>query len=257
MTNKLFEELADRLYETYENKQPIYKEDFDVSIDNATGYRIQKIVTDKKGTEKNDPLKGYKISLTSRETQNLFQSTTPLYGAFTETSISGGSIKLEDMLSSLIELELVFIVKENLSKEDSFQTILEKTTIAPGLEIPDSRFADWFPKLQLGHVIADSAVAGKVVIGTPVEGLTFEQLGTIKGTLTLNGKQIASGSSSEVLGNPLHSVKWLIDELATNGLILEKGMIISSGTFIMPEILKKGTYEAVFEGIGEVVLNVV
>ena len=41
------------------------------------------------------------------------------------------------------------------------------------MEIPYSRFTDWFPKLKLGHVIADSAVAVKIAIGIPVVALTL------------------------------------------------------------------------------------
>src|SRR5690625_6977611 len=75
------------------------------------------------------------------------------------------SSQLDNLHAPLIEIELMFIANEHLTKEDDHASILQKMSIAPGLEIPDSRFTDWFPNLSFGKVIADSAVAGKVIVG--------------------------------------------------------------------------------------------
>lgn len=249
--------MAEVLFAAYESGQPISKENVLEVNDKSMAYGIQERVLSKKAALNKDAHIGYKISLTSKETQKMFNSETPLYGAFTASNIVEETIELDKMISPLIELELVFIVKEELSTEDSLESILQKTLVAPGLEIPDSRFSDWFPKLSLYQVIADSAVAGKVVIGKQTIQPSFNQLSSIKGTLKFNGEIIASGSSWEVLKNPVNAVKWLVDELAAHGQTLKKGAIISSGTFILPMVLEKGKYEAEFEGIGEVVLDVV
>ncbi|ASK63748.1 hydratase [Virgibacillus phasianinus] len=245
------------LYNAYDLKQPISKESVPKNISKTDAYEIQRKVTDKKAKLNKDKLIGYKISLTSEETQELFHSTTPLYGALTQTSLSNGTIKLESMLSPLLEAELMFIANEDLSTQDNAESILQKMRIAPGLEIPDSRFTDWFPNLSFGQVIADSAVAGSVVIGEFVQGLSFEQLGNIHGTLQLDDEIIAEGSSTEVLGNPVHAIEWLIEELAKTGQAIRKGMVISSGTFILPKVLKEGTYHVHYENVGEVSLQVV
>lgn len=258
MTNKVnTRDIAEVLFNAYETGEAISKVNIQEVNEKSTAYGIQQRVTSKKATLNKDPHIGYKISLTSEETQKLFSSETPLYGAFTASNIVEETIELDKMISPLIELELVFIVKEELSTKDSLESILQKTRVSPGLEIPDSRFKDWFPKLSLYQVIADSAVAGKIVIGKSSVQLSLNQLKNIKGTLKFNGETIASGSSEEVLGSPVNAVKWLIDELALHGHTLKKGAIISSGTFILPKILEVGKYKAEFEGIGEVVLNIV
>ncbi|WP_246316573.1 2-keto-4-pentenoate hydratase [Planococcus glaciei] len=250
------QKMADILYDAYIGKQPIAKDLIPASLEKKDAYRIQHALTNKKAAQAKEALAGYKISLTSLETQELFHSDTPLYGALTAPALNSGTILLETMSSPLIEIELIFIVKEELSVEDDNQAILEKTAIAPGIEVPDSRFEDWFPKISLGQVVADSAVAGKIVAGEPVEGLTYEQLDGIKGSLFFNGDEIAADTSSAVLDHPVHAVQWLIAELAAHGRKLEKGMAVSSGTFILPKKLEKGVYTARFEGIGEVALNV-
>ncbi|WP_019413936.1 2-keto-4-pentenoate hydratase [Paenisporosarcina sp. TG20] len=249
--------LVETLYNAFDLKQPISKESIPVDIGKSDAYEIQHLVTDKKFAINKDELIGYKISLTSEKTQVLFNSTTPLYGALTQTSLSDGKIELNKMHSPLIEIECMFLANESLSTEDDEQSILRKTSFAPSIEVPDSRFTNWFPNLSVGQVIADSALAGNVIVGNYVHDLTIEQLGNINAELQLDGKTIALGKSSEVLGNPIHAIKWLIDELAKSGRTIEKGMIISSGTFILPKVLQKGKYEARFKGLGVVSLNVV
>lgn len=249
-------ELADILYEAYTNKQQIPKNRIPALLEKKYAYEIQHALTEMKYTDSNEELVGYKVSLTSKETQDLFKSDTPLYGALTTTALSDGTIHLATMSAPLIEIELVFIAKEDLSVEDDAEAIMRKTMVAPGIEIPDSRFDDWFPKISLGQVIADSAVAGKIVIGEPKEHITYEQLDRIKGSLTLNGDVIAANYSSEVLGHPVNAVKWLVKELENHGLTFKKGMAVSSGTFILPKQLEKGQYEASYEGIGSVRLEV-
>lgn len=247
---------VDILFNAYDLNQPVSKDSVNPDISKSDAYNIQHQVTEKKAHIKKDKLIGYKISLTSEETQQLFHSTTPLYGALTHGSLSNGTIEMDNMLSPLIEIELMFIANEDLTTADDHQSILQKMSIAPGLEIPDSRFTDWFPKVSLGQVIADSAVAGNVVVGTPVEGLTYEQMGNVHAELQLNGEKIAEGPSTEVLNNPVHAIQWLIDELAKSGRKITKGMVISSGTFILPKKLQRGEYKVCFEGVGEVSLVV-
>lgn len=256
MKIKTIQEEVYQLHHAYTKQSPLSKEDLPKGRSIAEAYDIQHKVLNEKVNMENDQHVGYKISLTSEETQQLFQATSPLYGALTETSLTNGVIELDEMLSPLIEIELMFMVNESLLPDDDEEAMLEKVSIAPGIEVPDSRFYDWFPKLSLDQVIADSAVAGKVMFGKPVEGVTTTQLENLSGELRYNGEVIAQGNSSEVLGNPVHAVKWLNEELAKDDRRLEKGMIISSGTFILPKVLQRGTYEVSFEHIGKVSLQV-
>lgn len=250
------QKMADILFDAYVHNKPINKKLVPAFLEKNDAYRVQHALTAKKADHANEPLSGYKISLTSPETQALFNSDTPLYGALTAPAFNDGAITLESLSAPLIEIELIFIATEDLSINDDIQAILEKTKIAPGIEVPDSRFEDWFPKISLGQVIADSAVAGKIIVGEPKDGLTYDQLSNIRGALRLNGKEIAADTSSAVLDHPVHAIKWLIGELGAHGLSLKKGMSVSSGTFILPQQLEKGVYTASFDKIGEVTLQV-
>ncbi|WP_010631676.1 2-keto-4-pentenoate hydratase [Sporolactobacillus vineae] len=248
--------LSGDLYQAYTKNRPLQWEDYAHSdLTPETAYEVQHAFNEKKGEE----VKGYKISLTSKQTQDLFNSDSPLYGQIVASSVlhDGAEVKLADLNEPLLELELEFVAKEDLSADDDENTLLQKTDVAPGMEVPDSRFKNWFPKLPLELVISDSAVCGRVVVGNAAPKPSADELANVKTSVTYNGTELMTGVSSEVLGNPLHALKWLVDRLAKEGKKVKKGTTVSTGTFCLPKQLQKGDYKATFDhGIGSVTLHV-
>ncbi|CAM4342257.1 2-keto-4-pentenoate hydratase [Lacicoccus alkaliphilus] len=244
---------ADELYEAYVEKVPLALGSIGVaSLEEA--YQIQEQVLKMKINDNDEILRGYKVSLTSEETQDIFNHDEPLYGALTNKNLINNA-KYSDYNEPKLEMEIAFLVQENLSIDDSEEDIIRKCLIAPGLEIPDGRYKDWFPNASKYEIVADSAVAGGVTFGQS-DFSTYEKLDDIKGVLTLDGEVIKEGRSSEVMGHPAKAVKWLIGKLHAHGKIVEAGKVISSGTFNLPVELEKGYYEAVYENIGKVSLEV-
>ncbi|MET3683204.1 2-keto-4-pentenoate hydratase [Alkalibacillus flavidus] len=229
----------------------------DVTDDADLGksYTLQEQLVDDFAAQGN-PLKGYKISLTSEETQQLFEADEPLYGALLEDSVVAESVALTDLNEPLIEVELMFLVDETIEPGDDESDVLQKTRIAPGIEIPDSRFEDWFPNLSLNQIVMDRAVAEKVIVGDPVYDLQKADLANVEARVTLNGEHLVTGHSQDVMENPLHAMMWLVDALAKRDKRLEAGMIVSSGTFMLPKPLERGRYEVDFAGIGSVGVDV-
>lgn len=246
--------LTETIYNAYKNVAVLEKSIFPTDIDLEEAYRIQHAFTKAK-KENSETLKGYKISMTSPETQALFDAKEPLYGQMTDKQITNQVSLSEDLLAPLIELELVFAVQEELTADASNEEIVAKTLVAPGLEIPDSRFNDWFPKMPKEQVCADGAVGGKIAFGT-AQAYTYADLDDINGKLLLNDTVLDEGSSATVMGHPVLAVKWLLEKLGEHGLTLEPGMFVSSGTFVLPKPLEAGTYTGEFEGIGSVQFKV-
>lgn len=247
-------DFVETLYNAYKNVVATEKSIFPADIDLEEAYRIQHSFTEAK-KENNESLKGYKISMTSPETQALFDATEPLYGQMTDKQVAGTVSMARDMLSPLVELELVFVIKEELTAASTTEEIVAKTQVAPGLEVPDSRFMDWFPKMPKEQVCADGAVGGKVVFGE-AKDFAYKDLDDINGKLILNGTVLDQGSSNTVMGHPVLAVKWLLEKLGQHDLTLKPGMFVSSGTFVLPKQLEEGEYVGEFEGIGSVQLNV-
>lgn len=202
----------------------------------------------------NEAVKGYKISMTSPETQALFDSSEPVFGPFTERQ-SISELSLADYNIPFAELELVFYVNERLTIEDDAESILSKCTVAPALELPDGRYHDWFPNISKYEVVADCAVAGAIVIGE-ARSADYAELDNITGTLLFNGEEIKRGQSSEVMGHPVNAMHWLIEKLHSQGKQLEAGQFVSSGTFILPVKLEIGKYEGIFEGFGNIDIEI-
>lgn len=244
---------ADKLYEAYVGKAPLALGSIGVeSLEEA--YQIQDRILEMKINDNDETLRGYKISLTSEETQKMFNHDEPLYGALTNRNLVNNA-RYSDYNAPRLEMEIAFLVQEDLSVEDTAEDIIRKCLIAPGLEIPDGRYEDWFPNASKYEIVADSAVAGGMTFGQS-DFSTYEKLDDIKGTLTLDGEMIKEGRSSEVMGHPAKAVKWLVEKLHAHGKIVEAGKVISSGTFNLPVDLEKGYYEAEFENVGTVTLDV-
>ena len=254
------EKFAQALYDAYKSGNPLLESEWEgVVNDDDTAYLVQDRVT----ALKDQPVGGYKVSLTSEETQKMFDSDSPLYGQQVEDHFlkSPAEVKLSDRMAALAEVELGFRAKEDLSPDDSLEDLMKKTTVCGTLEVPDSRFKDWFPNLSKYNVMSDCAVGGLVVYGeesdTDKVFATPEDAAKVHSELYFNGEKKDEGDSSEVLGNPLKSLQWLVAKLASQGKQFKKGQLVSSGTFVLPPKLAAGKWEAKFDhGFGTVELNV-
>ncbi|WP_164214769.1 2-keto-4-pentenoate hydratase [Virgibacillus sp. YIM 98842] len=251
--SKEIEEITENLMTSYKTRKPIDFIRNAYSLDEAASYEVQEAFVRKKCAEYGEEISGYKISMTSPETQALADTNEPAYGTLTTSSMikTKARLNLEEMNAPLAEPELMFVLTDDLSSEADEEEILAKSKIAPGLEIPDSRYEDWFPNFSLVDLICDNAVTGKVVMGEPVDVPNRDDLPEVMMQLFHNGEKQGEGSGAAVLENPVSAVAWLVNKLAGRNKTLKKGMVISSGTFISPIKVKKGTYKAVFSGIGE------
>ena len=96
----------------------------------------------------------------------------------------------------------------------------------------------------------------KGVVGKFVDPLDYDAFANIPLSLVKDGKEIATGLSNEVLGNPIESVKWLNNKLQSQDKQLKKDQIISSETFISPLTLEEGNYTASYGEVGSVDITV-
>lgn len=239
---------VEQLYTAYTTNEPLKRGELEIST-MMEAYEIQDKVLELK-QENGEVLMGYKISLTSQETQNLFESNSPLYGGMTDRTVLK-SISLKNYNMPLLEMELIFLVDEEISPEDTEEDIMRKCRIAPGAEIPDGRYENWFPNVSLHEIIADGAVNGAVIYGE-AEKFEHADIEDIKGILSFEGSRIKEGQSAEVLGHPAKSVQWLAGELEKRNKKLVPGLFISSGTFNLPVNLEAGYYTVEYENVGKV-----
>ncbi|WP_172373289.1 2-keto-4-pentenoate hydratase [Sporosarcina jiandibaonis] len=255
----LVDEIVGRLVNSHETKQPIEFIRHRYTLDEETSYLVQEELINQKCKLHNAEITGYKISMTSAETQAIANTDEPAYGTLLSTHItnSGDAVSLSSLFAPLIEPEIMFVLTEDLSAEADEDEIIRKSKICAGIEIPDARYVDWFPNFSLPDLLCDNTATGLVVLSNQIEPLPFNEFEHIKMELFHNGAKISEGLSSAVLGNPVLSVAWLSRKLAKKNKILKKDMIISSGTFISPLVAKEGTYRVTYSDIGEVEITFV
>ncbi|CDQ40567.1 2-keto-4-pentenoate hydratase [Virgibacillus salexigens] len=252
--SKNIELVAEKILQAYESRIPIDFIRNNHTLDENLAYDVQDQLILKKCKLFNEQIAGYKISMTSPETQALADTHEPAYGTLTSTNLlhHASKLSLAEMNEPLVEPELMFVLTNDLSLGAQEDEIIANSTIAAGLEIPDSRYKNWFPNFNLTDLLCDNGVTGHVVLSSPIDTPNFDRLGTIHMDLYHNGKKINEGLSATVLSNPASSVAWLTSKLAQRNVYLKKGMVISSGTFISPVPVEIGTYNAIFTNIGEV-----
>lgn len=243
---------AQQLYEAYRSNTPLEKGVFEFRTTDEA-YQVQDEVLALKEAH-GEKLQGYKISLTSQETQDLFNTNSPLFGQMTDVTVKE-SVDLSDYNAPLLEAELVFLVQEAVNGSDSDEEVMAKCLVAAGIEVPDARYEDWFPKTTVYEVIADGAVNGAVVY-SQAKQYRYEDLADVEAVLYLNDEEVKRGHSTEVLGHPVNAVKWLAKVLEERGEKLEAGRFVSSGTFFLPEKLQAGNYKVTYGHVGEVSLEV-
>lgn len=254
MTN-VVNEIATKLFQANKTKRPVEFIRHEYTVDEATSYAVQEALINRIREQEKVQIAGYKISMTSAETQAIANTHEPAYGTLLTNNMvkSGETIALSSLFEPLIEPEIMFILKEDLTPEASEEEIIAKVELAAGIEIPDARYIDWFPNFSLADLLCDNTATGLVVVAEPIQtALTGEQLGDINMELFHNAEKISEGHSSAVLDNPVKAVAWLSKKLAAKNKTLKQGMVISSGTFISPLRAEQGTYKVSYSVLGDV-----
>lgn len=251
------QQLADQVFQAYDTQQPIPFLNPEADVDEVLGYQTQDALIDKLKAHNHTEVAGYKVSMTSAETQAYANTHEPAYGTLLKTVLKedGATVQLDKLFAPLIEPELVFVITEDLPAEPNVDDVLNNSQLAPAIEVPDARYEDWFPNFTLGDLLADNTATGLVVVGESVAQLDYETLGNVTMSLKYNGEEIKTGVASEVLGNPVKAVQWLSQKLASHGKALKKGDVISSGTFIPPIKAEQGTYTVDYQGVGSVTVT--
>ncbi|ANZ34287.1 2-keto-4-pentenoate hydratase [Staphylococcus carnosus] len=247
-------EIINTLFKAQQNHEPVEFISKTYEVEEPVAYHIQDELISELKKANNSEVAGYKVSMTSDETQAYADTDEPAYGTILSDKVveSGDTVSFSQLFAPLIEPELVFILTEDLTVDASDEEILKSIKVAPGIEIPDAHYIDWFPNFTLGDLISDNTASGLVAVGEAADPVSYKDFEKITLKLSHNDEEIATGVSSDVLDNPIESLKWLIRKLDTQGKQLHKGEIVSSGTFVPPVPAKEGTYKAEYSYPGAI-----
>ena len=188
---------------------------------------------------------GKKIGCTNKAAQAQLNVNESFFGNMFSKNISKSkcTINSENYFSPFVEPEFSFLMKDELDiikapykPEIVYESI---SAVLPSIELVDSRFKDW-TIVGVKNLIADNAVHAHWIYGEEINNLNSINFNNHSVDLLINGKLIDKGNSNNVMGNPINSLTWLINNLALSGKSLPKNSYISTGTCTPAIPIKKG-----------------
>jgi 2-keto-4-pentenoate hydratase len=194
---------------------------------------------------------GWKVGLTAKAIQEQFGFYEPVFGCILETLPSGHVFGANELIHPGFETELCIRLARGLEGEVSIADVRDAIeVIHPSFEIIETR-GDLVKQISLA--LADNAQQRSVIVGAPVRCTSGIALDEVEARVAINGREVASGFGSAVLGNPLNSVAWLAGKLGQYGKALRAGDIVMTGSFVRQFPLLPGDVAvADFSGIGRV-----
>lgn len=201
---------------------------------------------------------GFKAALTNPAAQQRFGLSHPLLGVLLERMIlpDGATLPLDFAARPVAEGDLLVRVKD--ARIATAQTDLELLealdAVIPFLELADLGYAtNVAPDGRALTAINAGARAGVRGAPIPLEA-SEEQLARLAAfTVEVadgTGAVLARGRGSDVLGHPIHAVRWMRDEILRRGDRLRPGDLLSIGsltTFI--PIRNPVRLQAVYRGL--------
>jgi len=222
------------------------------------GYAIQEEFAREWGLD----LAGWKIACTSKDQQRLVGVKHPFAGRIFVPFLLRSPAKISASSYHMlgIESEFAFRLRRNLRPRKKPYTADELSravaSLHPAIEIVDSRLQDWTEQ-GAPSVIADNAANGALVVGPGIKKWKEFDLAKHRVRLDFNGKRVAGGTGSRVLGHPLTALTWLVNDRSERGIALEAGQIITTGTCTGLNFAEEGDEViAKFGAIGEVQVTI-
>ncbi|HEX4033560.1 MAG TPA: hypothetical protein VHX66_03870 [Solirubrobacteraceae bacterium] len=227
-----------------------------LSVDD--GYRIQR-AWEQVRLDGGERRVGWKIGATSPESQRALGFDEPMFGALLSSTElrNGESCPRAELIRPLCEAEVAFRMGVPLAgRECDVGAVLASTAaLAGAIEIVDSRVAA--EAVGPGCVVADRGRAARFTVGEWVPLTAVADTAAVAVKVLDGDREVATGRSDRVLGDPARAVAWLVGALARYGLGLEADDVVLAGSLAAPiPILGGERIRALFDGpLGAVELS--
>ena len=250
---------ADRIFAEHAEGRPFRRlqgVDRPTSLDE--GYRVQELLIRRWTEAGRGAPAGYKVGLTSEAIQTMYGSDQPVSGVVFESAVhrSPARIVLADYSRLGIEFELAVEIGETFGPEDAPFALGDAAArivaCMPAFELIEDRHAD-HDDVDALSILVDNAWCAGVVLGprrSDWRGLDFASTPV---SLQINDAPPSAAVTGAAMGNPLNSLVWLANQLASRGTTLEAGMVVMTGSTLATQFPGAGdrfVYE--IEGLGAV-----
>ncbi len=204
---------------------------------------------------------GRKVGLTSRAMQEAMKIDEPDFGTLLDDMLfeNGATLLASDFIDPRIEVEITFVLKEDLFGDDlTVEDVLAATDyVVPSMELIAARSHRIDPDTgytrKVCDTISDNAANAGIIVGETKmkpEDVDLRWTGAI---LYRNGIVEETGLGAGILDHPARGIIWLAKRFAPHGIKLDAGQYIMSGSFTRPIIAKAGDhFKADFGPLGTV-----
>lgn len=180
------------------------------ALDTESGFEVQRI-TAEESIKNGNRLVRYKLGNIVRVTQDAFGLHHPDCGFLLASTFiyEGTTLNLKQYIKPFVELKPDFVLSSPLHKPNCTvaKVIYAIHYAIPAIEIIDSRVKNW--AIDLPDILADNGSTGSVILGGTPQKLTELTLRDTRGTWRFNDKEVMSGNTANILGNPLSATAWL------------------------------------------------
>lgn len=207
---------------------------------------------------------GRKVGLTSRAMQEAMKINEPDFGTLLDDMLfeSGDVIPASDFIDPRIEVEITFVLKDDLFGDNlTVEDVLAATDyVVPSMELIAARSHRVDPETgytrKVYDTISDNAANAGIIVGdvkTKPEDVDLRWAGAI---LYRNGIVEETGLGAGILDHPAKGIIWLAKRFAPHGIKLDAGQYIMSGSFTRPVLVRAGDkFKADFGPLGTVELG--
>jgi 2-oxo-3-hexenedioate decarboxylase/2-keto-4-pentenoate hydratase len=226
------------------------------NLSESDAYKVQFAVHDNICASGADRVAGWKVALTLPHQFEPLKLSGPVFAAIYQSGIrpSGAVFEPGYPLKPGIEPELVARMGKDVPISEwphTWESIGRYVdSLHCGMELVDNRYADVNRMTGPGR-IADNVLQAACVIGPEVKDWQQLDFPRLHGRSLLDGKELASGPGSAVMGSALISLAWLASTLNKHGKMLKAGDVVLTGSVHPPAFLPgKGVARTEFEGLG-------
>ena len=214
--------------------------------------------------ETRGPTTGYKIAYTSAVMRERAGIGQPCYGRIPASLVQDSPATVDSGNYGQVGIECEVAVKLGADLPASGAPFTREGIaeyiewLAASFELVDRRDA---PSLegQMPEIcsIVTNISNGGAVLGERVTNWQSIDLTASRGTMKVNGETVGEGIGSDVMGHPLEPLVWLANTLAAEGVSMEKGALVLTGSFAPPVMLKPGDEASIhIDGLGGARLTV-
>jgi 2-keto-4-pentenoate hydratase len=182
-----------------------------------------------------DRIAGWKIGATSRPIMQRFGLSEPMSGPIYSADVfeSPARIPLDRFTYRTLETEFAYRLGSDLPVRATPWTRAELLdavdAVVPVFELINPRF-DQIPFDRVTLAIADCGLNGGLVTGKPIRDWRGLDLPRHPVRLLVHGELKGEGTGADALDDPANVLEWVANKLRSEGIGLQKGQLISTGT---------------------------